>query len=171
MPAKYDRDFDWQRGLIPEVKRILANYLICEAPAEEDMHHGTDLIVLRLDTVRVACRLRRHKYLYLADYANEFTIRASRPSGAKTELAKILEGWGDYIFYAFASEDATELAAWTLGSLNSFRLWHHQELWRGRRPGISKPNSDGSSEFRAYPLASLPDDFVVARVAATRQAA
>ena len=104
-----ERDFDWQRGLIPEVKRILANYLIAEAPPAEDMQRNTDLIVLRLDTVRVACRLRRHEYL--ARYGDQFTIRTSRPSGAQTELAKMLSGWGDYLFYGFASADAGELAA------------------------------------------------------------
>lgn len=166
---KFDRDFDWQRGLIPEVKRILANYLICEAPAEEDMHHGTDLIVLKLDTVRVACRLRRYKYL--ADYGHEFTIRASRPSGAKTELAKILEGWGDYIFYGFADEDAGQLAAWALGNLNVFRLWHHRELWAGRRPGEGKNNADGSSDFRVYAIDALPGEFLVARKAAPERRA
>lgn len=107
----------------------------------------------------------------LGQYPDEFTIRASRPSGAKTELPKILEGWGDYIFYGFATEDVTELAAWTLGSLNVFRLWHHRELWAGRRPGVGKANGDGSSEFRAYSLADLPAEFVVARKTGIRQAA
>ena len=166
---KFDQDFAWQRGLIPEIKRILANYLICEAPAEEDMQHNTDLIVLRLDTVRVACRMRR--YGYLDRYANEFTIRVSRPSGDKTELAKILEGWGDYVFYGFASDDGSELASWMLGNLRVFRLWHHKQLWSGRRPGEAKNNRDGSSNFRAYDLADLPEGFIVARKAPLVRAA
>lgn len=41
----FDHDFDWQRGLLPAVKRVLANYLISEAPAEEDKRHNTDLVV------------------------------------------------------------------------------------------------------------------------------
>lgn len=165
----FERDFDWQRGLIPEIKRILANYLIAEAPTAEDMQRNTDLIVLRLDTVRVACRLRR--YEYLARYGDQFTIRTSRPSGAQTELAKMLSGWGDYLFYGFASADGSDLAAWLLGDLNAFRLWHHRELWAFRRPGESRRNGDGSSDFAAYRLADMPTDFIVARKQALRAAA
>lgn len=157
----FDRDFDWQRGLIPEIKRILANYLIAEAPAAEDMQRNTDLIVLKLDTVRVACRLRRYKYL--ASYGDQFTIRTSRPSGAQTELSKMLSGWGDYIFYGFATPDGTALDAWLLGDLSVFRLWHHRELWAGGRPGEERSNGDGSSDFRAYRIDALPSNFVVSR--------
>lgn len=165
----FERDFDWQRGLIPEIKRILANYLIAEAPAAEDMQHNTDLIVLKLDTVRVACRLRRHDYL--ARYGGEFTVRARRPSGAETELSKVLSGWGDYIFYGFASPDAADLAAWMLGDLNVFRLWHHRELWENRRPGLAQSNGDGSSDFRAYRIADLPSEFVVSQKRPVERAA
>jgi hypothetical protein len=159
--VSFEHDFDWQRGLIPEIKRILANYLICEAPPAEDMQRNTDLIVLKLDTVRVACRLRR--YDYLAQYGDQFTIRTSRPSGVQTELSKMLAGWGDYIFYGFASPDGAELAAWVLGDLSVFRLWHHRELWDGRQPGEARKNGDGSSGFRAYRIADLPEQFVVSR--------
>jgi hypothetical protein len=158
----FDRDFDWQRGLIPEIKRVLANYLIVEAPADEDMKHNTDLIVLKLDTIRVACRVRTHGYL--DRYPDEFTIRASRPSGQETELAKMLAGWGDYIFYGFATEEGQKLAAWMLGDLKVFRLWHSRELWDGRKPGKTQRNGDGSSTFQAYRISDLPSEFVVARV-------
>ena len=169
MRAEMARDFDWQRGLIPEVKRVLANYLIGEAPAEEDMERNTDLIVIRLDPVRVACRLRRFEYA--SRYPDQFTIREGRPSGAQTELAKVLSGWGDYIFYGFANRDASALAGWMLGSLTAFRLWHARETWAGRRPGLQKPNQDGSSTFRAYNIGDLPGDFLVARKPHQKEAA
>lgn len=162
MPPSFEEDFEWQRGYIPAVKQVLAQYLIAEAPAEEDMHHNTDLIVLKLDTVRVACRLRTHGYL--ARYPDEFTIRCSRPSGAETELGKVLAGWGDYFFYGFPDPVGFGLAAWMLGDLNVFRAWHARELWQGRRPGNGPiPNGDGSSEFRAYRIGDLPPSFVRAR--------
>jgi hypothetical protein len=167
--STFDHDFDWQRAQLPEVKRILANYLITEAPAEEDTQRNTDLIVLKLDTVRVACRLRR--YDYLVRYSDEFTIRTSRPSGATTELAKMLSGWGDYIFYGFTNQDASALAAWLLGDLKVFRVWHHRELWNGNRPGQGQQNGDGSSGFRAYRIGDLPPEFVVARKTEKRVAA
>jgi hypothetical protein len=157
----FDNDFTWQRGLIPEIKRVCANYLIGEAPMQEDMHRNTDLIVLKLDPIRVACRLRRHRYI--TKYSNEFTIRAGRPSGVQTEIQKVLSGWGDYMFYGFASGDETALAAWILGDLSVFRLWHHRQLAMGRKPWSEKPNPDGSSTFYAYRLVDLPSDFTVAR--------
>lgn len=167
--SSFDKDFDWQRGLIPDIKRVLANYLIAEAPADEDMRHNTDLIVLKLDTIRVACRVRTNGYLQR--YPDEFTIRASRPSGAETELSKMLAGWGDYIFYGFASPDGTQLAAWMLGDLKVFRLWHSRELWAGRKPGKPQRNGDGSSSFHAYRISDLPDEFVKARVQMRKVAA
>lgn len=163
---KFDADFDWQRALLPEVKVACATHLICEAPPEEDMRHNTDLIVLKMDTVRIAVRLRRYHYLHQKNYANEFTIRAGRPSGVDTELAKVISGWGDYNFYGFANQTNTGLAAWVLGDLKVFRRWFTHQLVKngGKIPGVSKPNADGSSEFYAFTISDLPADFVVARV-------
>ncbi|WP_239404667.1 hypothetical protein [Frankia sp. Cj3] len=157
----YDGDFDWQRGLIPQIKQILADYLIGEANDEEDRLRNTDLIVLRLRTIRVACRLRRHQYL--AHYGDQFTIRADRPSGVQTELQKVISGWGEYIFYGFASPDGGSLTSYVLGDLNVFRLWHSQQLAMKRTPWIAKGNHDGSSTFHAYRINDLPGSFVVAR--------
>jgi hypothetical protein len=158
----FDRDFGWQRRFIPRIKQVLAEHLVVEAPFEEDARHNTDLIVLKLDTVRVACRLRRSEYAQ--QYAGEFTIRTSRPSGAETELAKVLSGWGDYIFYGFANPSGPpDLTKWILGDLNVFRLWHHRTLSTmpsGRFPGTQKRNFDGSSEFRAYRIDDLPQSFL-----------
>lgn len=164
--SKFDTDFDWQRALLPEVKRHCAIHLISEAPPEEDLKHNTDLIVLKMDTVRISVRLRRHHYLHQRNYCNEFTVRASRPrSGAETELGKVVSGWGDYNFYGFATEDGSGIAAWMLGDLKVFRRWFTQQLIKngGAIPGASKPNLDGSSEFYAFTIDDLPADFIVAR--------
>lgn len=160
----FDHDFSWQRSLIPEIKRICANYLIGEAPMEEDIQRNTDLIVLRLEPVRVACRLRRHKYAR-GQYLDEFTVRSGRPrSPHLIEHAKIISGWGDYFFYGFASDDEASLAAWFLGDLNVFRLWHGQQLALGRQPWCDeRTNGDNSSTFKAFCIDHLPPDFVVAR--------
>lgn len=157
----FDSDFAWQRTLIPDIKRVCADYLIGEAPEEEDRERNTDLIVLLLKPVRVACRLR--SFGYLQRYPNDFTIRSRRYSGARTELQKVLTGWGDYIFYGFATSDKTKLAAWLLGDLSVFRLWHHQELAARRTPGTEQPNPDGGSFFRAYDISELPGSFIVHR--------
>ncbi len=165
-------DFTWQRRFVPRMKRIIGEHLIGEAPREEDAEHNTDLIVLRMEAVRIACRVRNFEYVLDDDWREQFTIREVRPSGAKTELAKVLEGWGDYILYGFANEEGTDLCAWVLGDLRVFRLWHHRTLASTSRltprgtpelPGISLHNGDRSSSFRAYRLKELPSEFIVAR--------
>lgn len=162
MPAGVAKDYGWQRPLLGRVKQIIANYLITEAPFEEDAKRNTDLIVLTVEAKRIAVRLRR--YEYAGRYGNQFTIRSSRPSGTTTELAKVISGWGDYLFYGFASaDDPYDLSRWLLGDLHIFRLWHSRQLYRGRMPGSPQVNGDGSSGFHAYRIADLPADFIVAR--------
>ncbi|MDR1740414.1 MAG: hypothetical protein LBR38_01000 [Synergistaceae bacterium] len=141
----WTKDKQWSDRFLPEIKSILGRALISEAPPEEDATHGTDLIVLTLHPYRIACRVRKHHYL--APYGNEFTIRSGRPSGAKTELTKIIEGWGDYFFYGFANAEETTLAQWFLGDLKAFRIWHSRQLLTGagKLPGKLQFNFDGSS--------------------------
>ena len=155
-------DLSWSNKFLPEIKRILGEYLISAAPMEEDAEHNTDLIVLKLDAIRIACRIRR--YDYLARYPNEFTIRSGRPNGCKTELTKIIEGWGDYFFYGFSDEQETGLAAWSLCNLKVFRLWFNEQLFTHKQaPGQKQNNGDGSSSFRAFSIFALPGEFVIAR--------
>ena len=158
----WQRDKKWSDRFIPEIKHALAEHLIGEAPEVEDMQNNTDLVVLTMNPIRVACRVRKHKYF--SEYPNEFTLRSGRPAGTKTELAKVVEGWGDYIFYGFADESEMCLVSWLLGSLNCFRLWFMSSLVKndGKKPGKEHYNDDGTS-FVAYDWRKLPNDFVVAR--------
>lgn len=160
------RDKGWSDRLLPEIKGILGHHLFMVAPREEDVEHATDLMALSLTLptgVRVACRVRRGEQLRRANaWGEEFTIRSGRPNGVKTELAKILEGWGSHLFYGFADEG---LLCWLLGDLSVFRLWFHR--WSathgGALPGQDIPNRDGSSRFLAIPIEDLPPEFVLAR--------
>lgn len=156
----WQADKRYSDQFLSEIKQILGLYLIGEAPIEEDQIRNTDMIVLRLNAVRIGCRIRRSKYLQR--YSNEFTIRTSRPHGTKTELAKIIEGWGDYFFYGFG-DDNGQLARWSLGDLRVFRLWFTSYVVKhGKQPGIKKPNADRSSDFRAFRWVDLPRKFRVA---------
>lgn len=146
--------FEWGRTFIPDIKQICANYLITEAPKEEDTDRNTDLMVLRAETRRVACRVRR--YGYLRDYGHQFTLRTP------TEIQKVMAGWGDYLFYGFANETETGLVAYLLGDLYVFRLWHQRETWHGRKPGERRPNGDGTA-LLAYNITDLPEAFVISR--------
>lgn len=162
MRTEVARDFDWQRSLIPRVKQVLASYLITEAPFEEDAHHNTDLMVLTARALRVACRLRRQDDLR---YEGQFTIRSSRPSGVRTELHKVIAGWGDYIFYGFEHPDNPfDLAAWVLGDLSVYRLWLSEQALTGTKRWRVKTNADGT-KFHVYNISDLPPEFVIARKA------
>lgn len=163
-------DKAWSDRFIPEIKRIVGEHLIAVPPAEEDMLRNTDLLSLALPgQVRIACRVR--KYAYLDLYPDEFTLRCSRPSGARTEIEKLLEGWGDYLFYGFAGADATELAAWLLADLSVFRRW---VTWypsqHGAWPGELRCNRDGSSQFVSFKIDDVFPEFVVARKKADKPA-
>ena len=157
----WQHDQRWADRFVPEVKHVLGFYLIGRADQDEDQLHNTDLVVLKMDSVRVACRIRRNEFLL--KYPYEFTIRAGRPSGAKTELAKVIEGWGDYLFYGFADAGENSLAAWFLGDLGVFRGWYSDALIRsnGHPPGRLRFNRDGSSSFHAFELKDMPDSFVI----------
>ena len=166
------KDKRWSDKFLPEIKSVLGTYLIAEPPMEEDAERNTDLMVLRLDAVRIGCRIRKHQYL--AQYSDEFTIRAGRPSGAKVELTKIIEGWGDYFFYGFCNKDESGLEAWALCDLNVFRRWYMAQLYRsaaGYKPGMGKDNHDGSSSFAAFSFEQMPSGFVVARQESSLKAA
>lgn len=161
--SDWKRDKRWSDKFLRDIKRILGEHLIGEPPQEEDSERNTDLMVLRMDAVRIGCRIRKHQYI--ARYGGEFTIRAGRPSGAKTELTKIIEGWGDYFFYGFANEDDTGLSGWALADMNVFRIWYNRQLVRlpaGVTPGISKQNADGSSHFASFRWCDMPAQFVIA---------
>jgi len=161
MPDAWRHDKRWSDQFLPEIKRICGEHLISEAPAEEDRSRNTDLMVLHMEPVRIACRVRR--YNYFAAYRNDFTIRAARPEGRRTELAKILAGWGDYFIYAFAAPEGPKLHAWALTDLNVFRQWYAREREAsGIAPGQPHLNRDGSAGFLAFSWTDLPRGFVVA---------
>lgn len=146
----------WSDRFLPEIKMILGLHLIGEPPIEEDCERNTDLIVLKMEAVRIACRVRSHKYFQR--YPQDITIRSGRPSGAKTELTKIIEGWGDYFFYGFSDEQEQSLVAWRLCDLGAFRLFFNRYIVmnKGEMPGAVKVNKDGSSDFLAFNAAEIP---------------
>lgn len=159
MSTGWKNDKTWSDQFLPQIKRELGAFLLNEPPFDEDQERNTDLIVLKMDSVRIACRIRKYAFYLNQNYRNDFTIRSGRPSGAKTELAKIIEGWGDYLFYGFCNIEETELIAWRILSLNAFRLWFNRSIVQnaGKLPGFTKSNHDGSSSFMAFNAKQIPD--------------
>lgn len=156
MSTDWKTDKRWSDKFLTDIKRILGECLITEPPICEDSEHNTDLIVLKFDSVRIACRVRKHKYA--EKYGDEFTIRKSRPNGHKSELTKIIEGWGDYLFYGFSDELETCIDKWKLIDLKAVRLFINRSLvtLKGSLPGLSKDNHDGSSDFLAISTKENP---------------
>jgi hypothetical protein len=159
-------DKNWSDVFLPEIKRILGEQFIAEPPVEEDRERNTDLMVLRLDSIRVGCRVRR-KFNWKGQdqvllYGHEFTIRSDRPSGNKTELRKIIEGWGDYFFYGFSDETEKRLERWFIGDFNIFRGWVSDRFFKSEKSWVcEKVNQDGSSTFKVFRVDAIPG-FVVA---------
>lgn len=162
----YNANKAWSDKFLGQMKAIIGINFIGEIK-DEDCKRNTDLIVLKLDATRFACRVRRLKYY--GKYKDEFTIRSKLPSGCKTELTKIIEGWGDYIFYGFSDYDDAKLKSWFIGDLKVFRIWFLREHYRkNENPNYAYkwmvfPNKDGSSHFHVFNINHFPTEFVVAR--------
>jgi hypothetical protein len=153
---KWEQEKKWSDRFIPEIKSILGQCLMRCGDIEEDAMENTDLITLILDPVRVACRVRRNKYL---QYIGEFTVRAALPTGVPTELEKILDGYGDLLFYGFCDTAEQALVYWRLLDLDVFRDVYRHPLGYTGEP---RTNTDRSSDFRAFRINRFPASLVVA---------
>ena len=147
----YATDREWSDIMIPQIRGIVGPRLLKPAPFDLDACEATDLLLFKARDMRIAARVRRPGY---ADrYPFEFTIRAHRESGAETEMSKIIDGFGDWMFYGHADETNT-ICRWFLIDLHSFRA----TLIR-RPAGLKlnrKDNGDGT-HFVAYDVRSFPE--------------
>lgn len=151
--SEFKRDFEWQSQFLPEIRRVVGPLLLEPAPLDLDMKEATDLLVLRARDMRIGCRMRRVGYA--ERYGYEFTIRARRDSGAETELSKITEGWGDWLFYGHAGNQWGEIARWMLVDLHA---WRAHMIRSGRKAGNPQnmPNGDGTY-FKAFDVRRFPE--------------
>lgn len=134
-----------------------AEHVLC------DMRHATGLVMLVAKDLHIAARIRRPGYAQ--SFPNQFTICAQLPSGAETELAKTVNGKGDWLFYGHSDATDTRIEQWWLIELTAFRagLIGHANNGPRIRCG-NKTNPDGS-RFKWFDIGSFPDDLplVVAR--------
>jgi len=134
------RDFAFSDVMMPHVIRAIATELQTDAPSIEDKRRATDLIV-RAGSWRVAVRVRRYNCLRWQD---EFTIR-TYSRGHRTEVHKLLDGWGDYMFYGFANKHATGLHSYRMGDLRVLNEWLPWAAAFGLLEGArEKDNGDGT---------------------------
>jgi hypothetical protein len=127
----------------------------------EDPFYASTLVVTKEEAkIIVICRIRSN--WYLTKWNNDFTIRSKNAFNTEEELSKILKGYGDYLFYAFSSEDGQSLAEWFVGDLAIFRQWYAgQQLLLPAEilPGQKVVNKDGT-EFYIFKK-DIDEDFVV----------
>jgi hypothetical protein len=151
-------DFGWQEKFSDQIKQIVGPKLLMVAPLERDMREATDFLVFVARDMRIACRIRRPKFL--DDYPWDFTIRHHRETGAVTEMQKIKDGWGDWMFYGFSNKE-NQIARYMIINLAHFRshLIDFPKLKREGRPFKCqrKDNGDGTS-FLAFDVRTFPKE-------------
>ncbi len=155
MPS-YSEDRKWSDRYIPRIKQIVGPLLLQESSYEVDTKQAADLIVITAKNVTIACRVRRPGY---DRYRNEFTIRSARDTGTETELSKITNGWGDWMFYAHAQDGAvTDFSCWHLIDLSAWRaamIRHKLGGSSSLKMGHKSNNGDGT-HFAWFDLTTFP---------------
>lgn len=140
----YSLDRRWSDRFIPEIQRIVGPFLLRPSSFNVDTQQAADLVLLKARGMDIAARVRRSGY---ADrYPFEFTIRSGRDTGAKTELAKLMEGFGDWLFYGHSCDSEKVISRWFLIDLH---VWRESLLRHGYKSGWgklarAKSNSDGT---------------------------
>ena len=160
---KIDRDYNFDRErsdkFEPLLKKIIGETFLVNDP-QRDMHQATDLLILTAKPLTFACRVRTYEQYLRPGYKHQFTIRSRRPSGEKTEIDKIIEGFGDYFLYGFSNpkNDGSGLMQWFIGDLRVFR---RELILRGLdKLGKELPNQDRSSYFYVFEIRDFPKDFL-----------
>jgi hypothetical protein len=158
--SSYEEDREWSDLWIEKIKATVGPLLLAPTTFDKDVEQAADLIVLKARDMRIGARVRRQGYA--KDYPDEFTVRSHRESGAKTELRKILEGWGDWLFYAHQYYE--DIWPWYVINLDSFRCALAVQGWayfkHNRVPTIrcgQRENGDGTS-FCWFKISSFPLD-------------
>lgn len=157
----YSTDRAYSDRFIPEIRRVVGPELLIVSTDEEDRTQATDMTILKGKDMKIACRVRRPGVI--EKWGWEFTMRSKRDSGAETELSKIVKGWGDWMFYAFAKADnSTAFDRWFLINLAH---WRAQMMRRELRPTCGEtPNGDGTyfTWFDIRSFAPIPRIWIAA---------
>lgn len=144
-------DWKFSNQFLPSMKSILCQHMIAVAPLAQDRNLATDLVMLTGRNVSVAARIRRKEY---SRYADEFTLRLSRPSGAKSEYEKICEGNADLMLYGFDSGDGKTVSPWSLIDLRALRA--HLILSQTAVMSGEQRNPIDGTMFRFFKISSFP---------------
>lgn len=119
----FERDYNYSKSKLPTIKRIIKNKIslgdiisVREGNEKEDLEMVTDLVIY-LESGDIAVRIMRPGAW--KEYKN-ILFRKSRPTGAKTEVEKLKDGFADYYFYMWDS-DTKEYEHYMFFDLNKLR--------------------------------------------------
>ena len=135
---KFEEQFAWQERYIGTVVQLIAPHLITVSSPEVDKNKNGDLEIAFPRNGTVAVRLRTQKY---AQYAGEVTFRSRSKHNGKTEISKIIDGYGDYFFYGHVGSENI-IWYWHLLSLNEVRASFTRNSSMLLRSQM--PNGDGT---------------------------
>lgn len=147
----YSTDRQYSDKYIKAISEIIGPLLLEPADFSRDANEATDLMVFTARDIRIAARVRRHGYAKTFPW--DFTIRSKRASGAKTELSKIVDGWGDWLFYGHSDSSGLTFDRWMVVDLASFR----SHLIRNKQNirYVQKHNDDGQTSLVAFDVRSF----------------
>ncbi len=149
--SNYPEQRAWSDKFIPAIQQIVGPLLLTPAPFELDAKQATDLIVLNARDMRIAARVRTHKYF--EKYGSEFTVRSQTKSGAETELSKMTNGFGDWMFYGHANKTETGFILWSVINLHHWRAALIRD--KGGIKTSKQHNTDGTG-FVSFDIRSFP---------------
>lgn len=161
MSSSYQRNRQWSDRFIPQIRALVGPHLLVESSLEQDTKQAADLVVLRARDLTIACRVRRHGFADV--YPRQFTLRSKLDSGVMTEFRKVLQGWGDWMFYGHSSLDEKSISPWWLIDLSAlrFHLIHdaHRRLAKkeSRLRQGSQANGDGT-HFQWFDIDTFDPD-------------
>lgn len=155
--SEYHKARSWSDRYLDQVRALIGRHLLRISTEEEDTQQATDLVMLETGRQQIGVRLRRPGYA--ERYPWDFTIRARVPSGAETELDKILGGAADLFFYGHVNEEGT-IHRWFLIDLHVFRnaVIENRLIQRRSR---EVPNHDGTAGL-AFDIRDFPQELLVA---------
>jgi len=173
--SAYSIDRQWSDRFIPDIRAKVGPHLLQPSPFEIDAKQAADLIVLHARDMRIAARVRRPGYA--ERYPFDFTIRSHRESGATTELAKLIDGFGDWMFYGHADRQAPTVTTWMLIDLHVWR-GHLLRAGSGLKNGgrwwgsLAREQSNGDgTKFVAFDVRRFPREILIAGNVATESGA
>lgn len=152
--SDFDTDLNFSHNFDDYIKELIREHAYEIISVEistsiDDMMKATDMIVTVIGG-KIAVRIRRPM---MGHIYRDFTIRSFRPSGAKTELEKIREGFADWYLYLWTDYDLAfeiHIDSWIFVNLKKVRE-------RGILDNIKdyeRPNIDGT-RFVVIPISIL----------------